>query len=373
MNEAHRRMGAAKSVKTTRAAFLLWISRMSRMTVPVDRREFMQATTAAAASFAWVSRATGQTAGKERRKAQIAITLDLEMARNFPKWTDTHWDYEKGNLNEPAKRYTVEACRRVKARGGRIHTFVVGQVFEQESVDWLKEIAAEGHAIGNHTYDHIFLLAQEPSELQYRFQRAPWLIRGQSVAEIIRNNIVLTNIALTERVGVEANGFRTPGGFATGLHGREDLQQMLLSLGFKWISCTYPAHSGIVDIHRSGGPPSQEAYDNILAAQLAAQPLRYPTGLIDIPMSPISDIGAFRNGRWRLDHFLQAIRLAMEWVIRERAVFDFLAHPSCLGVVDPDFRAIDLICELVDRSGDTAEIVTLDKIAGMVKTETPSG
>ena len=47
-------------------------------------------------------------------KAQIAITLDLEMARNFPNWEDTHWDYEKGNLNQAAKDYTVSACKRVK-------------------------------------------------------------------------------------------------------------------------------------------------------------------------------------------------------------------------------------------------------------------
>ena len=32
----------------------------------------------------------------------IAITMDLEMARNFPHWEDTHWDYEKGNLDEAA-------------------------------------------------------------------------------------------------------------------------------------------------------------------------------------------------------------------------------------------------------------------------------
>src|SRR5437870_6717288 len=31
-------------------------------------------------------------------KALIAITLDLEMVRNFPRWEDTHWDYEKGDL-----------------------------------------------------------------------------------------------------------------------------------------------------------------------------------------------------------------------------------------------------------------------------------
>ena len=280
-----------------------------------DRREFMQTTVAGAAGLAYALRATATPNVTSNDTAQIAITLDLEMARNFPNWNDTHWDYEKGNLNEAAKHYAVEACRRVKARGGRIHTFVVGQVFEQANVDWLKEIAAEGHPIGNHTYDHVYLLAKTPEELQFRFQRAPWLIRGQSVADVIRENIRLTNVALKERVGVEANGFRTPGGFATGLHGREDLQQLLLGLGFDWISSVYPAHAGIVDIHDSGAAPAQEAFDNILAAQSEAQPLEYPTGLIDVPMSPISDIGAFRNGRWQLEHFLDAIRLELDWVI----------------------------------------------------------
>src|SRR5262245_57649932 len=48
------------------------------------------------------------------RPALIAITLDLEMSRNFPTWETTHWDYEKGNLNDQAKAYVVEAARRVK-------------------------------------------------------------------------------------------------------------------------------------------------------------------------------------------------------------------------------------------------------------------
>ena len=46
-------------------------------------------------------------------KALIAITLDLEMSREYPRRDVTEWDYEKGNLNEETKRYTVEACRRV--------------------------------------------------------------------------------------------------------------------------------------------------------------------------------------------------------------------------------------------------------------------
>ena len=60
------------------------------------------------------------------RKAQIAITLDLEMSRNFPRREDLHWDYEKGNLNDATKQYAVDAGQRVKDRGGRIHYFCVG-------------------------------------------------------------------------------------------------------------------------------------------------------------------------------------------------------------------------------------------------------
>jgi hypothetical protein len=333
---------------------------------PLDRRGALATIAAASTAAMWpqsVRAEAAQPSFPRYEKAQIAITLDLEMARNFPKWEDTHWDYEKGNLNQAAKDYTVAACQRIKDRGGRVHTFVVGQVFEQQNVDWLKHLADEGHAIGNHTYDHVYLLAQTHDAIQYRFQRAPWLIAGRDVAEILCSNIALTNVALQQRVGVQANGFRTPGGFADGLYGREDVQQMLLGLGFDWISCRYPPHGGMEDLQGTGRRPSQEAFDQILAAQTAAQPLIYPTGLIDIPMSPISDIGAFRNGRWTLEYFLEAIRLAMDWAIEERAMFDFLAHPSCLGVVDEKFQAIDLICDLVEQASDRAEIVTLDVIA----------
>jgi hypothetical protein len=328
-----------------------------------NRRQFLSGIAGASAGVLAHRVLSAAAPPEAAKKAQIAITLDLEMARNFPNWEDTHWDYEKGNLNQAAKDYAVHACRRVKQRGGVIHTFVVGQVLEQENVDWLKEIADEGHPIGNHTYDHVYLLATDPEEIQYRFRRSPWLIRDRSVADVLRENIRLTNIALRERIGVDANGFRTPGGFAEGLDGREDLQRMLLDLGFTWISGKYPVHADIQDLHESKKKPSQAAYDNILAAQSEAQPFVYPTGLIDVPMSPISDIGAFRNGRWQLDDFLQAVRLAVGWAIEQRATFDFLAHPSCLGVVDREFKAIDLICDMVEKSAGVAEIVALDALA----------
>jgi len=303
--------------------------------------------------------ALAQTSPPSRDKALIAITLDLEMARNFPQWEDTHWDYEKGNLNAEAKRYAVEAARRVKAHGGVIHFFAVGQVFEQENVDWLKELHQAGHPIGNHTYDHVFVLATKPQDIQYRFTRAPWLIEGKTPAQVIRENIQLCTDAMRTRLGFGPAGFRTPGGFADGLNGRTDVQQMMLDLGFKWVSCKYPAHA----YGEVGKEPTPDVFDNIVKAQQAAQPFVYPTGLIDVPMSPISDIGAFRNGRWKLEHFLKAIRLGVEWAIEHRAVFDLLSHPSVLYPSDPDFKAIELVCDLVRKAGDRAAIVDLETIS----------
>jgi peptidoglycan/xylan/chitin deacetylase (PgdA/CDA1 family) len=293
-------------------------------------------------------------------KALIAISLDLEMARNFPNWEDTHWDYEKGNLNDEMKRYAVEASRRVKARGGVIHFFLVARALEQENVDWLKEIIKMGHLIGNHTYDHVYVRAQTLPEIQFRFARAPWLVAGKKPLDVIRENIQLASAAIKSRLGVEPAGFRTPGGFADGLIPRPDVQQMFLALGFKWISCKYPAHP---NSEPPGTPPTQKILDGIVQAQKDAQPFIYPSGLIDVPMSPISDIGAFRNGKWQLDEFLKAVRLGVEWAIENRAVYDFLSHPAVLYAKDPEFRAIELICDLVKKAGDRAAIVDLNVIA----------
>ena len=80
-------------------------------------------------------------------------------------------------------------------------------------------------------------------------------------------------------------------------------------------------------------------------------------------MSPISDISAFRGGRWKLEWFLKALRLALEWVLDRGAVFDFLGHPSCLYVVDPEFKTIGLICDMVKKAGKRAALVDLGTIA----------
>ena len=75
------------------------------------RRRFLAA---AATGISGVGGAEAMAAlrAAEDDKALIAITLDLEMSRNFPTWDQTHWDYEKGNLDADTKRYAVEAAQR---------------------------------------------------------------------------------------------------------------------------------------------------------------------------------------------------------------------------------------------------------------------
>ena len=327
---------------------------MSDLLSTISRRGFL-----AGAVTSPITSAVCIAERKCNRKSLISITLDLEMCRDFPVRGQTKWLYEKGNLDEPTKKYTIEACRRVKDRAGVIHCFAVGRVFEQKDVDWLKGIVEDDHPVGNHTYDHVNVLATRREQLQDRFSRAPWLIRGQSIPEVIRENIQLTTIAMRHRLNIAPVGFRTPGGFRNGLNGRRDIQTMLLDLGFDWVSSKYAFHP----MGEPGQQPDPSILDIVAQMQRESQPFRYPTGLIEVPMSPVSDVMAMRIARWSKASWLKALRTAIAWAIDQRAVFDLLAHPSVVVVKDPKFEAIELVCDMVEQAGDRATLVDLGTIA----------
>lgn len=112
----------------------------------------------------------------------------------------------------------------------------------------------------------------------------------------MRENIALCSQAMRQRLGPEPAGFRAPGGFRDGLRDRPDPCEMLPGLGFRWISSQYPAHA----ITKPGEAPAAAVLESIVAAQAQAQPFRYPDGLVEIPMSPISDVTAWlQKGRHR--------------------------------------------------------------------------
>jgi peptidoglycan/xylan/chitin deacetylase (PgdA/CDA1 family) len=291
-------------------------------------------------------------------KALIAITLDLEMSRHYPRRGMEHWDYEKGNLDEATRQYTVEACRRVKAAGGVLHCFLLGRTLEQENVDWLHEIIRDGHPIGNHTYDHVRLTARTARTLQHRFARCPWLLRGRSIDEAIDENIRMTEEAFQTRLGIKPRGFRTPYAFPEGLSGRRDLQEKLLRFGYSWVSSKYCQPQ---DLKKTS--PTAANLAAVARHQRRCQPFVYPTGLVEVPLAPLSDVNAFRSRKWKLTEYHQAVRKSLAWVINNVAVYVYEAHPSVMLVEDPEFTTIDLICDMVRSAGPRAAIVDLDTIA----------
>ncbi len=323
--------------------------------MPVSRRRFLSAVAAGG-----VASAAGLSVAQPRpRPALLAITLDLEMSAEYPRRGMTEWNYRKGDLDADTKRYAVRAAEVAREHGGLIHFFALGQTLEQEDVGWLRALAEAGHPVGNHTYDHVNLLAARMDDVQFRFRRAPWLVRGKTVPEAIEQNVESATLALRERCGITPAGFRTPGGFANGLRDRADLQRMLLRQGFTWVSSLYPPHP-------SGTPkaePGDDVYAAIVRAQAAAQPFAYPSGLVEVPMSPVSDVTAFRTHYWKLEWFLKAIRLAVAEAVRTGGCFDFLAHPSCLVVEDPTFETVKLICALARDAGPRAAVVALGRFA----------
>jgi hypothetical protein len=80
-------------------------------------------------------------------------------------------------------------------------------------------------------------------------------------------------------------------------------------------------------------------------------------------MNPPSDVGTMRTGRWPLADFRKGVELGLNWAIEQGKVWDFLAHPSAIGVADPNFEVVDRIIETVKRAGPRARLVALDTVA----------
>lgn len=337
---------------------------MNRLAHSISRREFLR-TAALGAALAPALRGAQapRGVGRRRPKAQIALSLNLEMSRHFPTWGQTHWDYEKGNLDGANKRFAVEAGRFVKERGSRITYMVVGQVLEHESIAWLEEIHGEGHPLGNHTYNHVNLFGSAPEDLQFRFRRAPWLVEGMTPEQIVERDIRMTNQALRERLGIQqVRGFRSSEDYLEGLRDKPEIQQMLKRLGFDWVG-TVKTALRFAPLER----PTEEVFRSIGAAQADLQPFLYPSGLVELPKCAMMDAAAFRTGRWGLADYMEGVRRGAQWAIDNGGFFQYVAHSSILVEMDPEFRTFGMLCDMAKEAGDRAELVTLDQVADSLR------
>ena len=339
----------------------------------LSRRDFL--TAASAAGLAMTAAASLPAGYRPKTElaaddnvALIGMTLDLEMAMHYPSWGMMEWNYIKGLLNDEAKQYTREACRRVKAKGGVIHSFMLGRTLEQADVTWLQEIIEEGHPVGNHTYDHVNVWAiapgTKPEIRAVPFRASPVAGRRQD-GRTGRPREHRGDHRRHEAAGCARSPMASarPAGITSGLDGRADVQQMMLDLGFWWVS------SRATHVPIAPENPTAADFQRVVDHQTDAQPYVYPTGLVEVPMSPLGDVASFRREKqkWKIGDFLTMIEKCVGWAIENRAVFDLLTHPSLMYVEDPKFQSYELICDMVQASGGHAAIVGLDVIAERAK------
>jgi len=169
----------------------------------------------------------------------LSLTFNVEMVSRFPYWMSI-WDHKKGSIDEGTKKYVEKLCDIARECGIKLHFYVVGSAFEDEDILYLERVVKERHSIGNYTYHHINIKAKTFEQLQISYSRRLWL-RGsfKSVGEVIRHEISMINLAIKERLGVKAKGFRAPGCFHNDLKDMPEVQEILMREGFKFVSTQY--------------------------------------------------------------------------------------------------------------------------------------
>ena len=145
----------------------------------------------------------------------LSLTFDVEMCTNFPYWT-SQWNHRKGAIDEDSKLYMGKMLDVAEKYGVKLQFFLVGSALEDPNIDYLKRMAAEGHAVDNHTYHHVNVKAKDIPRLQPVYANAPWRAAGLNALECIRREVRQTSAAITEKLGVAPTGFARPAASTTG-------------------------------------------------------------------------------------------------------------------------------------------------------------
>jgi len=106
----------------------------------------------------------------------------LDKKRNEAGLVYWHGDQSKPKIaltfdDGPNEPYTSEILDILKKYSIKATFFVLGKNVEHYP-DTAKRIAEEGHVIGNHTYDHPFLLIQSTSHIKYEIEKT-----GQAIVK----------------------------------------------------------------------------------------------------------------------------------------------------------------------------------------------
>lgn len=268
----------------------------------------------------------------------LSLTFDIEMCTNFPYWTSV-WDHRKGAIDEDSKLYMGKMLDVADTFGVKFQFFLVGRALEDPDIDYLKRMTAEGHAVDNHTYNHVSVKAQDIPQLQPVYANAPWRAAGLNALECIEREVRQTSTAITEKLGVAPTGFRTPGGFNNGLDDVPAVQEVLSDAGMQYASARY-----YFPVDPEQKRPSADVLNQAMEASVdALQPSRYPNGLPELPLAGITDIWAFRVldlDRWE---FINVLKRGIDHAHANRQVLSLCFHPPVLAVRDPHCDMLNIV------------------------------
>jgi len=170
----------------------------------------------------------------------ITFTLDLEDHRPSPTWEARY------------PSCTMRLLDHLDERNITATVFVVGRLGER-SPDLVREIAARGHEVGLHSFEHWALFSCSPTTFAERTRRSKELIE--------------------DLTGQPVDGFRSPAG--TLIPATLWATERLAEVGFRYSASVLPMQTYGVGF--PGCPP---------------EPFRWPSGLIEAPC-PGLGIGTF--------------------------------------------------------------------------------
>lgn len=267
-------------------------------------------------------------------RAVVALSFDCEMIGDYADTNDrgvTH-----GHLDDRTIQYMLDLAALAEQSDFRLQYHILGQSFEQP-VDYLRDLAARGHALDQHTYTHASLISTPLEDLERELSE--------------------TSRLFEEHLGFRPQGVRAPGGYANALYDHPQVQELILAQGLHWVSSHYATKS----------PSSKyDVYADKNAHQIMKhhQPRTYDNGLLEIPMSGYSDRHFFDNlgrpGEQFTKHLLECLDFAydMGGLLCAPAL-----HPDTMSRHDPQMQAVTGLIEYARKKLDPVRFVTYREVA----------
>lgn len=280
------------------------------------------------------------------------------------------YDYRSWSaLDADSKQYVLKMHE--VARSYNVHPYflLVGSSLEDPDIDYLKELVAAGHEVGNHTYTHSNVKAKTIASLQAVYASAPWLAHGRTPLQVIQDEVRATNAAIRERLGVTVTDFGTPGAFSTGLNDVPEVQSLLKEEGFTHITSHYlhPAPRG------AKRPPLAQVEAALRKNIDKLQPYRYPNGLLEIAPMALTDIAAFRV--LDLDHweYVRLLKTAIDHAHASHYTLSLAFHPPALAARDPHCDVLDTVIRYAREKPGGCWIATNSAITSHLESSEAKG